>query len=79
MTTRVEAVYEKGLLKLRRPLELIEGSVVDVIVTSREPLSGSTKPAELLAEIAALPVQESDQDFTAREHDRILYGSEPGR
>ncbi|MEP7039162.1 MAG: hypothetical protein ABI891_12575, partial [Acidobacteriota bacterium] len=33
-------------------------------------------PAELLAEIAALPMEGNGEKFSNRDHDRILYGKE---
>lgn len=31
-------------------------------------------PAELLAEIAALPIEGKTDKFSGRDHDKILYG-----
>ncbi len=73
MTIAIEAVYEQGVLKLSQPIPLAEGTRVEVIV-----LSGTSKPkdktaAEILAAIAAMPIEGSSDGFSGRDHDRILY------
>ena len=73
MTTTVEAVYEQGLLRLLAPIPLEEGTHVEVIVIVREPASTEQSSAEILATIAAIPL-ESGEEFSGRDHDRILYG-----
>jgi len=74
MTKEIEAVYEHGIIRPLQPLELPEGSRLDVIVVTHESQSqpnGNT--AEMLAEIAALPLESSGEAFSGREHDSILY------
>ena len=82
----IEAVYEQGVLRLSRPIDLAEGTRVDILVIPREAAtvnrsprdigtSERTKsPAEILSEIAAMasPIDRPTQD--ARDHDAILYG-----
>jgi predicted DNA-binding antitoxin AbrB/MazE fold protein len=53
MTTTVEAVYENGVLRLSRPIELAEGTPVEVIVIPRVPQPGQRTPAQVIAELAA--------------------------
>jgi predicted DNA-binding antitoxin AbrB/MazE fold protein len=72
MTTTVEAIYEQGVLRLKEPISLAEGAEVEVIVISREPAAGEV--TEVLAAIAALPLEGADDNFSGREHDSILYG-----
>ena len=36
-------------------------------------------PAEILAEIAALPMEGGGEEFSNRDHDRILYGERGAR
>ena len=74
MTTTVEAVYEQGMLRLMAPIPLAEGTHVEVIVITREPASTAQSPAEILAAIAAIPLEEGGEEFSGRDHDRILYG-----
>jgi predicted DNA-binding antitoxin AbrB/MazE fold protein len=78
MTTTVEAIYEGGVLRLKEPISLDEGAEVEVIVISREPAAGESKPAEVLAAIAALPLEGTDGEFSGRDRDSILYGGKDG-
>ncbi|MDT5124287.1 MAG: hypothetical protein QOC96_3769 [Acidobacteriota bacterium] len=73
MTTTVEAIYEQGVLRLKEPLLLEEGAHVEVIITTREPVSGNRAAAEILADIAALPLEGDSEEFSGRDHDQILY------
>jgi predicted DNA-binding antitoxin AbrB/MazE fold protein len=84
MSTIVEAIYEKGVLRLSRPIDLAEGTPVEVIVMPRSPQPtpepGKRTPAEILAEIAAMAVESTDTGgFSGRDHDKILYGDQGAR
>ncbi len=80
MTTRVEAIYEQGILRLKEPLFLQDGAEVEVIVIAgRKPLAENLSPAELLARISQLPVEGADEEFSARNHDQVLYGGKDKR
>jgi predicted DNA-binding antitoxin AbrB/MazE fold protein len=79
MTTTVEAVYEKGVLRLPQPLSLVEGERVAVMVITRESTAEVKKPADILAAIAALPVDAGGEEFSGRDHDQILYGDKGAR
>jgi predicted DNA-binding antitoxin AbrB/MazE fold protein len=76
MTKTIEAIYERGVLRLKEPIQLAEGAEVEVIVVMPNPIPNETKasPSELLAAIAALPEEGNGVNFSGREHDRILYG-----
>lgn len=75
MATTVEAIYENGVLRLSRPIELAEGAAVEVIVIPRTPQPEQQTPAEILAELAALPVGTTDTGgLSGCDHDKILYG-----
>jgi predicted DNA-binding antitoxin AbrB/MazE fold protein len=76
MTTTVEAIYEQGVLRLIQPLSLAEGTRVDVIVMTREPTAEGKTPADILAAIAALPMEVGGEEFSGRDHDKILYGDQ---
>jgi predicted DNA-binding antitoxin AbrB/MazE fold protein len=76
MTTTVEAVYEQGVLRLKSPVALPEGTAVEVIIIAREPAPAEAAPAEILGAIAALPLEGDGGEFSGRDHDRILYGRE---
>jgi predicted DNA-binding antitoxin AbrB/MazE fold protein len=73
MTTTVEAIYEQGVLRLKEPIPLAEGAEVEVIVISRNPADGEANPAEVLAAIAGLPLEGTEDQFSGRDHDRLLY------
>jgi len=73
MTVEIEAVYEKGIIRPLAPLELPEGSRLDVIVITHEQPKTNNNAAEILAEIAAHPLEGSSEGFAGREHDSILY------
>ena len=75
MTKEIVAVYEHGVIRPLEPLELPEGARLDVIVTTHEQSQSDTNAAEILAEIAALPLEGSTDTFAGREHDSILYPS----
>lgn len=74
MSETISAIYENGTLILEKPLSVSEGSKVEVIIIAEEKSQRKT-PAELLAEIAALPGEgKNGEKFSNRDHDRILYG-----
>jgi hypothetical protein len=64
----------RGALRLTQPLDLEEGAVVEVLVMTDVVSPTTRTPGEILAEIAELPLKPSQNEFTAREHDRVLYG-----
>ena len=72
MTTTVEAIYEQGVLRLIQPLSLAEGTRVEVIVLTREPTAEGGTPTDILAAIAALPMEAGGEEFSGRDHDKIL-------
>jgi predicted DNA-binding antitoxin AbrB/MazE fold protein len=74
MATTVEAIYEQGVLRLIQPLSLAEGTRVVIIVFTREPTAEGGTPADILAAIAALPMEADGEEFSGRDHDKILYG-----
>lgn len=84
MPTTIEAIYEQGLLRLSRPIDLADGTRVDVIVVphrestptpqAADPTKRQRTPWEIIDEIAALSVQTKPGDLTGRDHDKILYG-----
>lgn len=71
MSEKISAIYENGVLVLEKPLSVSEGSKVEIIVVKKKT---KKTPAELLAEIAALPLEGKGENFSGRDHDRILYG-----
>lgn len=73
MTKEIEAVYEQGIIRPLQPLELAEGTRLDLIVVTHEQPKTNGNTAEIIAEIAALPLEGSTDPFHGREHDSILY------
>jgi predicted DNA-binding antitoxin AbrB/MazE fold protein len=73
MTKEIEAVYEQGMIRPLQPLELPEGALLDLIVITHEQPGTNSNVAEVLAEIAALPLEGPNDGFAGREHDSILY------
>ena len=73
MTKEIEAVYERGMIRPLQPLELAEGTRLDLIVITHEQPKTNGDAAEILAEIAALPLEGSSDAFSGREHDSVLY------
>ena len=77
MTKEIEAIYEHGIIRPVKPLELPEGSRLDVIVIIHEKPRINGNAASILAEIAALPLEGTSDAFSGREHDSILYPKKP--
>lgn len=72
-TVTVEAIYEAGQLKLPYPLPVDEGEQVKITIALPAKKLKKT-PAEILAQIAALPSENSASDnFSGADHDSILY------
>lgn len=79
MTTSVEAIYERGVLRLKEPISLEEGALVEGIVITRQIASGDATPSSILAAIAVLPLEGESDEFSGRDHGRILYGRKDGQ
>jgi predicted DNA-binding antitoxin AbrB/MazE fold protein len=73
MTKEIEAIYERGMIRPLQPLELPEGTRLDLVVITHEQPKTNGKTTEILAEIAALPLEGPDDSFEGRDHDSILY------
>ena len=74
MNTSVTAIFEGGAFRPTVPLQLAEGTRVELIILGES--NGAPKgdsAAQILAAIAALPTGGGDPG-TGRDHDRILYG-----
>lgn len=66
MTTSITAVFEGGLLRPTTPLELAEGTRVELVFVSVERTSkkAGRTPATILAEIAAMPSAHGNYSVT---------------
>lgn len=73
MSDPLTATYENGTLVLDVPLEISNGSKVEIVIVENGK-NGARRAAEILAEIAALPLEEKTDPFSGRDHDKILYG-----
>ena len=73
MTKEIEAVYEQGVIRPLQPLELPEGARLDLILITHEHQESNGTAAKIVAEIAALPLEGSTDNFAGREHDSVLY------
>jgi predicted DNA-binding antitoxin AbrB/MazE fold protein len=75
MTVSIEAVYENGVLRLKAPLSIPDGEHVDLIVMTRGTEPTASRASEILAGLAALPMEGPAEGFNGRDHDRVLYGA----
>ena len=81
MAQRITAVVEQGRLRPTVPLDLPEGTEVQIEIlpaAPAEPPKPRRNVKELVAEIIALPTLGGDPN-TSRDHDRILYGENGAR
>ena len=85
MTTIIDAVYEAGVFRPLKPIvELPEGEQVkltinsDLLAEMERNAPDPRRAAEIMAEIAALPMETGGQDFAGTDHDKILYGGPEG-
>lgn len=65
MTITAEAIYENGILKLTRPLGLVEGTQVRLTVT---PVGEDFDPLDAVIGIGDGPADGADN------HDKYIYG-----
>ncbi len=78
MTKQIEAIYEHGVLRPLEPIQLPEGARLDVIVITRDKQQvAGQNSAEILSEIAALPLEGVADQFSGKDHDSILYPEKP--
>ena len=73
MIKEIEAVYERGMIRPLQPLELPEGARLKVIVITLKQPKTNSNAAEIISDIAALPLENSSDALAGRDHDSILY------
>jgi len=85
MTATLQAIYEEGnILRLLSPLALPEGEQVEVTINSNilmemeRTAPDPIRAAEIMANIAGMPMEPGGEEFAGTEHDRILYGGPEG-
>jgi predicted DNA-binding antitoxin AbrB/MazE fold protein len=66
MTKEIEAIYEQGMIRPLQPLALPDGTRLNLIVMLRDQPRTTGNAAEILAEIAALPLEGSSDGFAGR-------------
>lgn len=74
MSLTVEAIYEEGVLKPVQPISLAEGTRVSLVIKTTDEREVGQSPATILAAIAALPLEVTDQSASNQDHDQTLYG-----
>jgi predicted DNA-binding antitoxin AbrB/MazE fold protein len=85
MTQRITAIVEQGRLRPTTPLDLPEGTEVEIVIQSvaeapPKPRRSPEEVRKIVAEIIALPTDGDRGDPNAsRDHDRILYGGTDAR
>lgn len=79
MTTTVKAIYERGALRLTEPIELQDGTRVDVIVITPEPdngdQAGTHSSRTTLEDLIAQCAIDTGIPDLAHQHDHYLYGT----
>jgi len=84
MNRTISAIFDAGVFRPLKPVELAEGTPVVVQVPETTP-PVELSPAELaqqqaaiaefLAKMESLPDEGPDDGFSGRDHDKILYGA----
>jgi predicted DNA-binding antitoxin AbrB/MazE fold protein len=76
--TTISAIYENGVFRPLEPIELAEGSRVELLIdpprSSTPPWTDPKKLARALEQIAALPPEGPNDGFSGADHDEVLYG-----
>lgn len=73
MTTRIHAVYERGVFRPTDPVPIAEGTAVEITVSTEAESRATEGGAAALLRIAELPLEGPDDGFSGAEHDRVLY------
>lgn len=86
MSRAIPAIYDAGVFRPLEPVDLANGTQVEVQLPAISIGSHSLDSApevlarqraaieEMIAEIEALPLEGPDDGFSGRDHDKILYG-----
>ena len=77
MSKHISAVYERGVIRPLEPVSLTEGEELDVVLLPRENKTPRNNPAQILADIARLPIEGASDEFSGADHDQVLYPKEP--
>lgn len=72
---QIEAVYQAGVLRPLQPLNLLEGSKIQIILVEETAKIIPSKAATMLQLIADLPEEGDAKPFSGEDHDSVLYPS----
>ena len=84
MSQTIHAIFDSGVFRPLEPVELAEGTQVDVQIRQVSPPAELSPQelahqqaaiAEFLDRMEALPDEGPDDGFSGRDHDKILYGA----
>jgi predicted DNA-binding antitoxin AbrB/MazE fold protein len=85
MDHTIPAIFDAGVFRPLMPVDLADGTQVQVQVPKSSMSHSDMAPdalakqraaiEEMLAELESLPVNEPDDGFSGRDHDKILYGA----
>ena len=73
MIEPLDAIYEKGVLRLKRKISIADGTEVQVIVISPGGRFDATSATAALERIAQQPMERDDAGFSGENHDEVLY------
>lgn len=79
------AIFDAGVFRPLRPVDLADGTTVQVLVLAAAADESTELPAaelarrqaqieDMVTEIEQLPIEEPDDGFSGSNHDRFLYG-----
>lgn len=86
MSQTISAIFDSGVFRPLVPVEIAEGTQVQIEIPQSAPHAfGEFTPEDLarqqaaikdmLAEIERLPIKELDDGFSGQDHDKVLYGA----
>lgn len=76
MSKHISAVYERGVIRPLEPVTLKEGEELEIVLLPRENKTQRGNPAQVLANIAQLPIEGASDEFSGADHDQVLYPKE---
>jgi len=68
MSQTITAIFEDGVIRPLEEIELTNGEEVEVILV-KKPQASPKESRKILSEIAALPVEGSNNGFSGEDHD----------
>lgn len=76
MSKQISARYEQGVIRPLEPVSLKEGEELEIVLLPRTNKAPRGNPAQVLADIARLPIEGAADEFSGADHDQILYPKE---